>query len=175
MNFNEKDPVYILEAILDMILKITAEVYDSIEYYHLDFDEEMLAKDKAEFLDNLNLCAVYIDMGIINFATGFLIAYGAAASETPKLQLKGSGDIILKAGKQKEIYVEKNLSGGSPVGAIHETIDTAVFLTKLGVKASSLVREGIKLGKASSNLALTDDEVNKKKVDKKQREREDLL
>jgi hypothetical protein len=172
MNFNEKDPVYILENIMDMILKITAEVYETIE---CGLPETMLSGDKSDTIDKLNLCAVYIDMGIINITTGFLCAYGAAAKETPKFQLKGSGDIVLKADKQKEIYVTKNLSGGSPVGAIHETIDTVTFATKFVIKAIDLIKEAVKLGKASNTLSLSNSELEKIKAEKNLREGEDIL
>jgi hypothetical protein len=122
MVFAINDPITVVQSILGMILNITETVYDTVEY-SMDYNGEMSSTAK----DNLNLCSLYIDQGFINIASGFLCAYGAAAAETPQFRLKGSGDIVLKADKEKEFYVTKKLSGGSPAGAIHETLDTVKF------------------------------------------------
>jgi hypothetical protein len=132
MQFKDNDPVFVLKAILNMILEITEEVYTDIEF-SMNFKGEM----SSEFKDNLNLCSVYIDMGIITIFTDAMCAYGAAAAQTPEFSLKGSGDIVLKADKSKEFYVTQKIVGGSPAGAIHEKIATVEF----GIKAVKSVTE----------------------------------
>ncbi|GHV91026.1 hypothetical protein AGMMS50268_15290 [Spirochaetia bacterium] len=147
MNFGENDPVTVIQGILDMILNITKEVYDQIEL-GADFDDKM----SASFRDTLNMCAVYIDMGIITIATGALCFYGAAAPETPKLTLAGSGDIVLKAAKSKQFYSAQAVVGGSPAGAIHEKLASVQFgakcvtsLSELSRDIAGLVKEGKKV------------------------------
>jgi hypothetical protein len=147
MVFKDNDPVFVLKAILNMILNITGEVYTEIEYI-ANFNGQM----SSEFKDNLNLCSVYIDMGITTIFTDAMSAYGAAAAETPQFCLKGSGDIILKADKSKEFYVTQTIVGGSPAGAIHETIATAEFRIKALKGATGLIRSFINNTKDSMSL-----------------------
>ncbi|GHV83485.1 hypothetical protein AGMMS50212_08250 [Spirochaetia bacterium] len=142
MNFKDNDPVTVVQSISDMILSITSEVYSTLETINTTI-ESFKGEDSVSsiYKDNLNLCAVFIDMGIITITTGILCVYGAAAPETPKFVLSGNGDIVLKAGKQKSFYSTKATEGGSPAGPIHETIATAEFTIKAGVEVSAIVKD----------------------------------
>jgi hypothetical protein len=153
MNFGANDPVYVVQAISDMILSITGTVYDTIEF-GMDFNGTMTSKER----DNLNLCAVYIDMGIITITTDFLAGYGAAAAETPTFLLKGSGDIVLKADSTKEFYVTKAVVGGSPAGAVHEKIASVQFGIKLLKTGADLVTNTIQVIKDTKSVAKNEEE-----------------
>jgi hypothetical protein len=167
MSIQERDPVYIVMAIRDMITELITDVIDCVD---LGFERQIAEKEKdiktkrkdfAEkynetppqtvqikehrktidditkeikninvIRDKMNISALIVDMGIHNTANAFLVIYGVAAADTPKFQLKGSGDIILKADKQKDLYVTKHEVGGSPMGAVHEVTDTVSFFVK---------------------------------------------
>jgi hypothetical protein len=216
-----RDPVYIVAAVRDMILGLTATVINLTDYFNFEFkikalkdeiaeakkklmasnnnkptwqewedykQDEKIKLDKIDTLvyqrDQLNLSFLYVDMGIINIYNGFMLGYGVVAEDTPTLQLKGSGDIILKSAKAKELYVTKHEVGGSPVGAIHEVMDAA----KMGVKtiktAASLVKSGVENGIESTALVekikarnqadnkTKDKENNSKTMDEKKRKDE---
>ena len=159
MNFKDNDPVTVLQSIMDMALSITAEVYDTI-LESLDNTQEDHPESEAAFSeikDKLNMCSVYVDQGIITIATTALCVYGAAAPETPKFMLKGSGDIVLKADKLKGIYVSKNTEVGSPAGAIHETVDTIAFGLRFGMETARLVKDGVKLIEESGSIGESKD------------------
>jgi hypothetical protein len=208
MSIADKDPVYIVCAIRDMVLELTALVFDCIDFSYeraIKDKQDELKKNKKEFAEKcakmgnapsvtsfeslkadydkkkqetadfvtdkimlrnkLNLSALYIDMGIKIGVNNFMALYGVTAKDPPKFQLKGSGDIILKADKTKNLYVTKQEVGGSPVGAIHEVIDTLKFGVN-AVKALSDVTLAItKLGYKSKKLADDRKAAAKKKVD----------
>jgi hypothetical protein len=120
--------------------------------------------------DQCNLSSLYIQMGILNTYNGFMLAYGAVAEDVPKLQLKGSGDIILKSAKQKNLYVTKHEVGGSPTGVIHEVMDTINFGRKAVVEVRELAEEAVNYGKDSKKLAegITDRNKKNTKDDEKE-------
>lgn len=139
MNFKDNDPVFVLQGISSLILEITAEVYDTIGNIFTYGIYLNNAKGLKTAMDNLNLCALYIDQGINTITTDALCAYGAAAEKTPMLQIKGNGDIVLKAGENKSVYASSDVRAGSPAGMIHEKMATAEFGIKATVRIADLV------------------------------------
>jgi hypothetical protein len=210
MSVVDRDPVYIVCAIQDMILNITASVFSCIDFGYeraIKDRQEKLKEDKARFAmdcaevvngtastgtsfetlkaeydkkkkeasgfvtdtnnlrNKLNLSALYIDMGINALVNSFMSVYGVAAADTPSIQLKGSGDIILKADKTKNLYVTKQEVGGSPVGAVHEVVDTVSFGVKAIKAVSDVTLAAAKLGYKTKKYADDKKAANEKKKD----------
>jgi hypothetical protein len=198
MSIADRDPVYIVCAIRDMILNITASVFSVIDFGYeraikdrqeqfkgikaqfatdcgavvkgtapagtsfesLKAEYDKKKKELSDFVtdtnnlrNKLNLSSLYIDMGINALVSNFMCAYGVAAADTPSIQLKGSGDIILKADKTKNLYVTKQEVGGSPVGAVHEVVDTVKFGVNAFKAASDVILAGTKLGYKTKKYA----------------------
>ncbi|MDR2632721.1 MAG: hypothetical protein LBC51_03745 [Treponema sp.] len=205
-----RDPVYLVCAVRDMILDLTATVFNCIDFGYeraIKERQEKLKLTKKEFAedcgkvingnapagtsfeslkagydqkkqeasdfvtdtnllrDKLNLSALYIDMGIHALVNTFMAIYGVTAADTPSLQLKGSGDIILKADKTKNLYVTKHEVGGSPIGAVHEVADTATFAVKAVKAVADVTLSATKLGYKSKKLADDTREAQNKKTD----------
>jgi hypothetical protein len=209
MSIADKDPVYIVCAIRDMVLDITASVFNCIDFGYeraIKDRQDTLKEDKKQFSEDcakvvkgeapagtsfedlkagydkkkqetddfvtdtnilrnkLNLSALYIDMGINALVSNFMCVYGAAAADTPTFQLKGSGDIILKADQTKNLYVTKHEVGGSPTGAVHEVIDTIKFGANATKAVVDVTLAATKLGYKSKKLADDRKEAEKKEA-----------
>jgi hypothetical protein len=198
MSIAEKDPVYIVCAIQDMVLGMTASVFKCIDFGYeraIKDKQDELKNDKKEFAEKcanakkdkassvtsfeslkadydkkkqetddfvadatilrnkLNLSALYIDMGIKSIVNNFMALYGVAAADTPTFHLKGSGDVVLKTDKTKKLYVTQQEIGASPVGAVHEVIDTVRFGVNAGKALTDITLAATKLGYKSKKLA----------------------
>jgi hypothetical protein len=140
------------------VVEGTAPSGTSFESFKADYDKKKqetadFVADTTTLRNKLNLSALYIDMGINTLVSNFMSVYGAAAADTPTFQLKGSGDIILKANKAKNLYVTKQEVGGSPVGAVHEVIDTVKFGVNAAKALADVTLAATKLGYKSKKLA----------------------
>jgi hypothetical protein len=103
--------------------------------------------------DQLNLSALYVQMGITNIYNGILMVYGVVAPVTPRFKLKGNGDIILQSAAQKNLYATSHMVGGGPTSVVHETMDTVSLLLGTVMEAADLIEEGIKQGQESKEIA----------------------
>jgi hypothetical protein len=112
--------------------------------------------------DQLNISALYVQMGIMNVYNGILMAYGVVAPATPVFKLKGSGDIILKSAAQKNLYATSHMAGGGPTSVIHETVDTVSLLVTTAMEIADLIEEGVKQGQESKKIAARIPERNQK-------------
>jgi hypothetical protein len=141
------EPVEMLMAALNLVLDIAAEVYAVVEQsaaiiWRKDLsgaifegaDKKWNAQGKSDFRDTLNLVAMSIDNGLIAIAmTGIAIGVGGPAS----IRLRQTGDVLIKAGEQKNLYAELGQKAAIPASIFTE-------------KSMKWIKGGLALGKVTS-------------------------
>jgi hypothetical protein len=129
------EPVEMLMATLNLVLDITAEVYSIIEQsaaivWRKDLSGSVFngenkdygPQEKSDFRDTLNLAAMSIDNGLIGVAmTGIALGFkGASAGGPASIRLRQTGDILIKAGEQKNLYAELGQKTAIPASIFTE-------------------------------------------------------
>jgi hypothetical protein len=150
------EPIEMLMAALNLVLDITARVYSIVDQsyaakWRLDLsgsvfdgsDKKWTAQGKSDFRDTLNLVAMNVDNAIIEAAMLDLIASSTFATGGPaSIRLRRSGDIVIKAGRGKNLYAEIKRDASVPVAIYGEKVaavlGTAAQVASLAEKAFSL-------------------------------------
>jgi hypothetical protein len=143
-------------AALDLTLSITSFVYSLVEGSYSDvwlkdfkgfaLDNKSLGydeKEKSHIRDQLNLAAMIIDNTIIDTAMIAIAATGIGTGGPASIRLRQSGDIVIKAGQQKNLYAEMSQKVSVPV-AINSEKTTAGI--KAGLAAAKLLTGLTKFG-----------------------------
>jgi hypothetical protein len=153
------DPIQTAVSVLNMILGITAHVYFAVEkVYTRSWQTTLRAgltdssvkaptpSEKVEFRDCLNICAMDVDNGIIqSFLQSIAIVGGIGGPAS--IGLQSSGDIVIKAGKQKKLYAETSEHVSVPVSIAAEKVQfgikVAAAVTKLGADVGKLAVQAL--------------------------------
>jgi hypothetical protein len=151
------DPLEMLMACLDMVLALTSAIYTvlNVEYARVwreDISGSIFkpgttskynAQDKSEFRDDLNMAAMITDNSIIELVMGYLVIFSGIDIGGPaSIRLRQSGDIIIKAGTEKQLYAELNQNPAVPVSIFPEkivkNISTAAAIANLAAKLTAI-------------------------------------
>jgi hypothetical protein len=155
------EPIETATAVLNMVLALTATAYTEAEKgfaYEVTEDTKggiegkpkyWTPKKKKEFRNMLNLCAMSIDSGIIDIFLGY-ISLGIGTGGPASIRLRNSGDIVIKAGSNKNLYAtlsdrvsvpvpiatEKTQWGIKCVAAVSKSLADAANITLEGIERS---------------------------------------
>ena len=113
---------------------------------------------EAKYLkDQLGISGLFIEMGIQEIFHGIMATYGAATgvmtNVSPTVNLKGTGELVLKAGKTKTVSTMGTTAASPTIFAMksYETasfiVKSAVKLPKWGKQVNGLVKDGKDLTK----------------------------
>jgi len=109
---------------------------------------EKLNRDKGI----TQLSFLYFLQAVQNTVNLILKSYGIAAANSVKVVLKGSGDIVMSADKNKKIYISNSTDVASPSGAIISGMEMAkfgikipIFVTNVSKTLAELSKEGMEL------------------------------
>jgi hypothetical protein len=150
------EPVEMLIIALDMVLAMTAMVYTAVEVqaatewrrdaYAATFEKKekyWVAQKKSDFRDQLNMAALVTDNAIIDVVVGLLGTLAMGTGGPASIRLRESGDLVMKAGTQKQLYAELAKNVSVPVAVGTEKV-TAVVKTVLAT--TKIVSGAVKLG-----------------------------
>jgi hypothetical protein len=104
--------------------------------------------EKSEFRDAVNVIGLMVDneiIGTVHTTIGILkMVPGSAA----KLNLRATGDIVIKAGDQKNLYAAESKKASIPVAIYGENAARLLKAGNAGVKIASDVAKLVSAGKA---------------------------
>jgi hypothetical protein len=131
------DFTFLLTSTLDMILKMTGEVYSCIaEYQFADLkgEEQKQAKDK------LNVISSAIDNGLVNIVT-VALAVTASFAE-PKIALASDGSVTIKGQSITQAAALAKTEVNSPTLAA-QSVQLVMRTARLAPDLSSFIRASI--------------------------------
>jgi hypothetical protein len=151
------EPVEALMAALDLVLTITSSVYAVVEQsysaaWRVDLagslfngeTKDWTPQKRSDFRDLLNIIALSIDSGVIEAAMGLMSAASAIGMGGPaSIRLRQSGDMVIQAGEQKQLYAELSQNASVPPSIATEkttaNVKTALAITKAVTGAAKLI------------------------------------
>jgi hypothetical protein len=109
---NNADAAFLLVNMLETILKITSEVYEVVE---------AIGKKNDGFNEDMfTLCTLAIDNGIIDTASGFLVA--AMTTKEAKLTLGADGTVAIEAQSFVNATTIQTSKVSTPTPAIKQAV-----------------------------------------------------
>jgi hypothetical protein len=144
---NNSDVAYLLTDIMEMILRITSEVYATLKFVNEQIDSHDKEKKKGRIIwneDQFKLCTIAIDNGIID-TVSMLLALTGTAKEA-KLILGSDGSVALEAQTLINAVLTTDTKVATPTLAVQQA--------KLIMELVGIIPEGVTLARDTSAFVM---------------------
>jgi hypothetical protein len=151
------DPLERCFMLLDLLLGITAVIYNAIDMGFAAKDPPQTPKEQSDFRDKLNLCAMSIDNGIIAIVMDSASVLSVTKQGGPsRIAARATGSIVIKAGKLGRLYMSEASTSATLPALGLEQGESVIKYGALAAKFVIDIEKAITAGKQAYEKDLKD-------------------